>query len=222
MSNWIEPPPPQPRRTGCLAKGCVILCCFILFLIVAAAVGLYFGLKNHSALLHTATWMSKTHLVAAEPSPVPQFQTTEENIAAAQRKWDNFEATAENGEPAYIELTADDLNNLIAGNRHVRGKAFVTIRGNRLQLQVSLPLSALLARSGYYLNGDIVVQTNGAQSLRQARLNSIVVNGQPVPSEALDWKYKAQPLRKHLQQYTAGYGTIEIRDGKLIISKSTG
>ena len=60
-------------------------------------------------------------------------------MAAAERKWKDFKNTRD--QPAHIELTADDLNNLIAENRHARGKAFVAIEGNRLRIQTSVPLN---------------------------------------------------------------------------------
>ena len=108
---------------GCVGKGCLILACFIVFLIIAGAIGLYFGTQTYSALLHGLSWANKTHVLAQEPSPVPQFETTDENVAAAERKWKDFKDAR--GQPAHVELTADDLNNLIAENRHARGKAFV-------------------------------------------------------------------------------------------------
>src|SRR5438552_18191001 len=113
MNTWIECPPPRENRgMGCVGKGCLILACFIVFLISAGAIGLYFGMRTHSAVLRTVLWAKKTHVLAQEPSPVPQFETTEESIDVAKRKWDDFENTRDPS--AHIELSADDLNNLIA------------------------------------------------------------------------------------------------------------
>jgi hypothetical protein len=164
MNTWIEGPSPREKRgMGCVGKGCLILACFIVFLIIAGAIGLYFGMRTHSAVLHSFYWAKKMHVLAQEPSPVPQFETTDENITAAERKWKDFENTRD--QPAYIELTADDLNNLIAKNRHARGKAFVAIEGNRLRIQTSVPLGEYVGRGRYYLNGDIVIVSDGPQSL---------------------------------------------------------
>ena len=236
MTGWIEPPPPQRRGTGCVGKGCLILCCLLLFLMVAGAVGIYLGMKKHSAVVHAAVWARKTHLLADEPAPVPQFETTQENIAVTKQKWSNFrnatpnDVAAEN--PAtpdvprdtragQVELTADDLNNLIAANRHIRGKAFVSIEGNRLHVQTSVPVGEYVGGAGYYLNGDIVVESNGARSLDSSPLGGITINGQSVPSDALDWKYGGRSLRDYLSAYTSknDLGPIEIRDGKVIINR---
>ena len=236
MTGWIEPPPPQRRGTGCVGKGCLILCCLLLFLMVAGAVGIYLGMKKHSAVVHAAVWARKTHLLADEPAPVPQFETTQENIAVTKQKWSNFrnatpnDVAAEN--PAtpdvprdtragQVELTADDLNNLIAANRHIRGKAFVSIEGNRLHVQTSVPVGEYVGGAGYYLNGNIVVESNGARSLDSSPLGGITINGQSVPSDALDWKYGGRSLRDYLSAYTSknDLGPIEIRDGKVIINR---
>ncbi len=223
MNTWIEgPPPPQKSGMGCLGKGCLILACFIVFLIIAGAIGLYFGMRTHSAVLHSFNWARKAHVLAQEPSPVPQFETLDENMKAAERKWNDFKSAASKNQPAHIELSADDLNNLIANNRHARGKAFVSIEGNRLRIQTSVPLGEYVGRGRYYLNGDIVVESNGPQSLEHPRLSSITVNNEPAPPDVLDWKYRSRPLRDYLNEYktTNDVGSIEIREGKVIIDKN--
>src|SRR6478672_6714431 len=201
MNTWIEGPSPRERRgMGCVGKGCLILSCFIVFLIIAGAIGLYFGTQTYSALLHGLSWANKTHVLAQEPSPVPQFETTDENVAAAERKWKDFE------------------------NGRARGKAFVAIEGNRLRIQTSVPLGEFVGHGRYYLNGDIVVESNGPESLQNPRLSSITINNEPVPPDVLDWKYHARPLRDYLHEYrtTYGSGSFEIRDGKLIIDRRGG
>ena len=222
MNTWLEGPPPDERKEmGCLGKGCLILTCFIIFLIIASAIGLYFGYKTHSAVLRSVIWAKRAHVLSQEPSPVPQFETTEENINIAKQKWEDFKKTARDqsarDQPAYVELTADDINNLIANNRHARGKAFVTIEGNRLRIQTSAPLSDYGERGRYYLNGNIVIQSNGPQTLENL-LSGITINQEPIPADALDWKFRSRPLRD-LSEYRTTYSdvTIEIRDSKVII-----
>jgi len=89
---------------------------------------------------------------------------------------------------------------------------------NRLRLQTSVPLGEFLGRSGYF-NGDIMIQLNGAQSLENPQLNRIVVNSEPVPRDLLNWKYRSRRLRDYIAEYQNTYdiGTIEIRNGKLIL-----
>jgi hypothetical protein len=221
MNGFIEPPPQQRGGMGCFGKGCLILSVFILFLMVACAIGLYFGLKKNSALLYGIYWAEKTHMLATEPSPVPLFETTEENIEASERKWRDFERASHEGQPERVELTGDDLNNLIARNDHLRGKAFASIEGNRLHVQASLPVGEYLGRNGYYVNGDIVIQTNGPSSIDHPPLTSITVNGEAMPSDLPEWKFRSHPLRNYAAKYKGNANTFEVRDGRIILSRVT-
>ncbi len=104
-----------------------------------------------------------------------------------------------------------------------RGKVFVSIDGNQLRLQASVPFGEILGRPGYYFNGDITIEFKGAESLDNPQLNRIVVNGEQVPSDLLNWKYRSRRLREYLADYRNSYdiGTIEVRDGKLILQSRT-
>ena len=85
----------------------------------------------------------------------------------------------------------------------------------------SVPLGEYVRGGRYYLNGDIVIQSDGPQTLENPRLSSITINNEPIPADVLDWKYRSRPLREYLGQYRKTYGedTIEIRDGKVIIDR---
>jgi hypothetical protein len=205
---------------GCLGKGCLILSIFILFLIVAGAIGIYFGFKKNSAVLRGFYWAQSTKMLATEASPVPQFETTEENIAASERKWNDFERASHAGQPAHLELTAEDLNNLIAKNPHLRGRVFVAIENNRMRVQASVPLKEYLKREGYYLNGDLVIQTDGPSSLDHPPLSRITINGRALPPDLLDWKLRSRSLSDYARRHKNQLNTFEIRDGKVILDKS--
>jgi hypothetical protein len=220
VNSHLEPPPVQPRGMGCLGKGCLILSIFVLFLIVAGAVGVYFGLKKNSAILRGLYWAQSANILASEPSLVTQFETTEENIEASERKWEDFERASRAGQPAHVELTANDLNNFVARNPHLRGKAFVTVENNRVQVQASLPLKEFLKREGYYLNGDIIIQTDGPASLDQPPLSRITINGHALPSDLPNWKFRSRALGDYAQREKKRVNTFEIRDGKVILDKS--
>ncbi len=218
MNGWVEAPPPR-RGLGCFARGCLILLAFAAVLAIACFGGLYWGLQRHSALVHGIYWLAKTHSIAEAPAPVPEFTASDEQIQAVQERWQDFEQKKRAGQPAEIELTADDINTLIAANRDARWKAFVSMEENRLRIQTSVPLGEFFGPSRYYFNGDMTVQSNGAQSLEHPQLNRIVVNNEPVPKDLLDWKYHSRQLREYLADYRDSYdvSTVEIRDGKLIL-----
>ena len=114
-----------------------------------------------------------------------QVDSSDEQIQALQERREDFEQKIRAGQPAEIELTADDINCLIAMRRAARWKAFVSMEENRLRLQMSVPLGEFFGWSRYYFNGDITIQTNGAVSLEprklSGQLNTVLVNNEPVP-----------------------------------------
>ena len=155
--------------------------------------------------------------------PVPQFTVSDAQIQSVHERCEDFEQKARAGQPAQLELTPDDINTLITTNQATRGKVFVSIEGDRLRCQASVPLGELMGRSGYYFNGDITVELKSVESLENPQLNRITVNGEPVPGDLLNWKYRSKRLRDYLADYRndSGVGTIEIRDGRLILKSHT-
>lgn len=216
MNGWVDAPRPR-RGMGCFARGCLILVAFGIVLALACFGGLYWGLQRHSAIVHAIYWLGKTHSVAEAPAPVPEFLASDEEIL--QERWEDFEQEIRAGQPAKIELTADDINTWIAMHRAARWKTFVSMEENRLRLQTSVPLGEFFGWSRYYFNGDITIQLNGVESLEHPQLDQIVVNNEPVPKDLLDWKYRSKRLRNYLADYRNSYDirTIEIRDGKMIL-----
>jgi len=224
MNTWVEAPPRQ-KGLGCFARGCLILLVFAIVLAIACFAGMYWGFQRHSAIVHGVYWLAKTHSIAAEriPVPVTEFTAWDTQIQNVRERWQDFEQNARAGQAAEIEVTADDMNALIAASQDARGKVFVSIDGNQLRFQASVPLGEVLGRPGYYFNEDITVEFKGAESLDNPQLNRIVVNGEQVPSDLLNWKYRSRRLHEYLADYRNEYdiGTIEVRDGKLILRSRT-
>ena len=222
MNTWVEAPPRQ-KGLGCFGRGCLILLVFAIVLAIACFAGMYWGLHRHSALFYGSYWLAKTRSLAQEPTPVPEFSASDQQIQSVQERWQDFEQKARAGQPAEIELTGDDINSFIATNRDTRGKVFLSIEGNQLRFQASVPLGEVFGRPGYYFNGDIIVEFKGAESLDNLQLNRIVVNGEQAPSDFLNWKYRSRRLHEYLGDYRNEYniGTIEVRDGKLVLRSRT-
>jgi hypothetical protein len=180
-------------------------------------------LHRHSAIFHGLYWLTKAQAIGQTPTPVPGFTASDTQIQSVHERCEDFEQKARAGQAAELELTADDINTLIATNQEMRGKVFVSIDGDRLRCQASIPLGEFIGRSGYYFNGDIAVELKNAESLEDPQLNRISVNGEVVPPDLLNWKYRSKRLRDYLAGYRngTGVGTIEIRDGKLILKSRT-
>jgi hypothetical protein len=222
MNTWVEAPP-RRKGMGCFARGCLILLVFAIVLAIACFAGMYWGLHRHSALFYGSYWLAKTRSIAETSAPVPEFSASDQQIQRVRERWQDFEQKTRAGQPAEIELSADDLNALIATNDEVRGKLFASIDRNQLRLQASLPIGGILGRPGYYFNGDVIIELKGAESLDSPRFNRVTINGQQVPIDFLDWKYRSRQLREYLAEQRNAYdvGRVEIRDGKVILRSQT-
>src|SRR5690349_22541266 len=139
MNTWVEAPPRQ-KGLGCFARGCLILLVFAIVLAIACVAGVYWGFQRYSAVARGIYWLAKTHSIAETPAPVPEFTGSDTQIQSVRERWQDFEQKTRAGQAAEIELTADDVNALIAANRNARSKVFVSIEGNQLRIQVSTPL----------------------------------------------------------------------------------
>ena len=168
MATVVEQPPqPKPGLGCCLGKGCLILACLCIFLILALVCGAYFGLQTFTS---------------TEPRQLPQVETSEEKQQEVLQRWDNFEnavqeyransgtagvnpqpqATTVPNEPAAkprIELTAGDINQIISANRHSRGRAFVSIADGVGHVSVSIPTPRKARIGERYLNADFEVRS---------------------------------------------------------------
>jgi hypothetical protein len=223
MDTWVEAPPPR-KGLGCFARGCLILLGFAIALAIACIAGVFWGLHRNSALFYASYWLAKTRSIAAAPVAVPELSASNEQIQTTRERWLDFEQKARAGQSAEIELTADEINSLIASNPKLRGKIFVSIIGDQLRLQSSVALGEFVGRPGYYFNGDITIELGGAQSLENLRLSRITVNGEQLPIDILNWKYRSRRLRDHLADYASAtnINTVEVRDGRIILRSAAG
>jgi hypothetical protein len=218
MNTWVEAPP-RRKGLGCFARGCLILLVFAIVLAIACFAGMSWGLHRHSALFYGSYWLAKTGSLAQAPTPLPEFASSDRQIHTVRERWQDFEQKTRAGQPAEIELSADDINGLIAASEDIHGKVFASIEGNHLRLQTSVPIGGFFGRPGYYFNGDVTIELNGAQSLENPQFSRVTVNGEQVPTDFLNWKYRSRQLRDYLLDQRDAYdiGTIEIRDGKVIL-----
>ena len=221
MNTWVEAPP--RKGLGCFGRGCLILLVFLIVLAIACFAGVYWGLHRHSALFYGNYWLAKTRSLTEARTSVPEFSASDQQIQLVRERWQDFEQKARAGQPAEIELSADDINVLIATSDDVRGKVFASIDGNLIRFQASLPIGGVLGRPGYYFNGDVIIELKGSQSLDGPRLSRITINGDQVPTDFLNWKYRFRKLQEYLAEQADAYEieTIEIRDGKVILRSRT-
>lgn len=209
-ASWIEPPPRQ-RGLGCFAKGCLILVVFFILLGLAFVAGTYYAAKS-----------LRTEYFSAHHERLPISEATVEEEEAVRARWDEFEKTAHAHESARIELSADDLNALIASEPKLRGSAFVTIDDSTAHLQISYPLGEGRWLRGRYINAQCSVQSAPSGKPEDARVTGIVVNGRPVGEEFLNWQYGSWSFKRYMTDWTGrtNLKTFEISDGKVILETS--
>jgi hypothetical protein len=213
MTTWIEPPPPQRKGLGCFAKGCLILIGFVILLGVAFAAGTYFAVR----------FLRSEYFPPAQIE-LPASTATAQEQQAVRARWNAFEAAARAHQPARIELTADDLNALIASEPKLRGKAQVSIDRNAGHLRVSVPLDALRWLRGHYVNAECTVESAPDGNPADARVRSILVNGRPMGEELVGWQWRSWSLRRYMSDWSSerNLDRFEITDGKVILETKGG
>src|SRR5213596_2586312 len=130
MNTWVEAQPPR-KGLGCFGRGCLIVLVFAIVLAIACFAGMYWGLHRHSALFYGSYWLAKTRSIGEAPTPVPEFSASDQQIQSVRERWQDFEQKTRAGQTAEIELSADDINGLIATTEDLRGKMFASIESNQ-------------------------------------------------------------------------------------------
>jgi hypothetical protein len=231
MNARVEPPP--KRGMGCLAKGCLILIVLAILLVVVGIGGTYWSLRHvylsdKPAPIPETTAPPETS--AATPGETSVSTPSEKSVEVRERL-DTMKQAARAHERTGVELTAADINALIAANRKSRGTASVGIDGNVAQAQFSIPLQRLdvpfrnaLGLGDRYLNATVTIVAPPGTNASSVQLSEVTLNGHTISTGLLDWQLPGagKSLRTYLIKYANQYGVTdgEIRDGKVILHTS--
>jgi hypothetical protein len=163
-------------------------------------------------------------VTSTEPRPIPQVETSEAEQQAVQTRWQEFEMASNNSQPQVapqtsetgaaptpvprnrIELTAGDINQLIAANRKARGKAFVYIENNVLGAQISVPLDKAGFR-GRFINGQLQIKPAPDGDPRNAEITEVSAGG--VSDKVLNTLLGFRSLRSYADQYASDWGVTK-------------
>ena len=224
----------QPKRgMGCFGKGCLILIVLAILLVVVGVGGTYWGLRHvylsdKPAPIPETT--APTETSAARPGET-SVATPSEKSAEVRERLDTMKKAARSHEATEVELTAADINALIAANRKSRGTASVGINDTVLQAQFSIPLERLDVpfRSAFglndrYLNATVTIVAPPGTNANSVQLSEVTLNSHGIPAGLLDWGLPGvgRSLRSYVIKYASQYGVTggEIRDGKVILHTS--
>jgi hypothetical protein len=231
MNVRVEPPP--KRGMGCFGKGCLILVVIVIVVIVVGVGGTFWTvhhvyLSDKPAPIPEATAPTET----SAPTPgEPSAPAPVQRSAEVRERLDTMKKAARAHERTGVELTAADINALIAANRKSRGTASVGIDGGVAQAQFSIPLERLdvpfrnaFGLGDRYLNGTVTIVGPPGTNASTVQLSEVKINGHSVPANVLDWGLPGvgRSLRSYVIKYANQYGVTggEIRDGKVILYTS--
>jgi hypothetical protein len=221
----------QPKRgMGCFGKGCLILIILGILLVVVGIGGSFWAvrhvyLSDKPAPIPETTAPNETS--AATPGET-SAATPSEKSAEVRERLDTMKQAARAREATEVELTAADINTLIAANRKSRGTASLGIDGGVAQAQFSIPLERLdvpfrnaFGLGNRYLNATVTIVAPPGTNASNVQLSEVTLNGHSVPAGLLDLGIPVvgRSLRSYVIKYANQYGVTdgEIRDGKIIL-----
>lgn len=209
MNGWIEPPPRQ-KGMGCFGKGCLLLLVFIVLLVAAFFIGAYVG---------TSTKPRELPLAGGSDAETQEVTTRWEQFKELSRMpVQNLPVDGATPSPHTnrIELSADEINQLIAANRKSRGKASVSIENNIGHVQVSIPLDKVGFR-GRYLNGDFTIPPPADGNPRNLQVTQMSLGG--MPESVLKALFGSRSVGSYVDEFVRQYHVtkLTIENNKAII-----
>jgi len=139
-----------------------------------------------------------------------------------QQRWDDFETARKHHQPARVEFSAQEINQLISANHDLRGKAFVSVENNAFHFVLSVPLRKLGFR-GRHLNGEIAVQLPPDGDPRGLEIKKIALNGVDVSERVLDFISGGHSLRSYIDRYSSDDDVTKVQiSGDKVILESRG
>jgi hypothetical protein len=225
--------PTTTRGMGCFGKSCLILIVLAILFVVVGVGGTYWGLRHVYLSDKPAPipeTLAPTETSAATPGET-SVATPSEKSTEVRERLDTMKKGTRAHEQTEVELSAADINALIAANRKSRGTASVGIDDNVLQAQFSIPLERFdvpfrnaFGLGDRYLNATITITAPPGTNASSVQLSEVTLNGHTIPAGLLDLGLPGvgRSLRTYVIKYANQYGVTdgEIRDGKVILHTS--
>ena len=173
MPDPTTTPPPRKGR-GCLFYGCLTCVVLLLILAVLAVVAIRFVKNQVNAYTDS------------QPMKLPSVEMTDTEFQQLDQRVKAFGDAMEKGKPAEPLILAErDINALIvkaANLKELADKVYVSVNGNEVKGQVSIPLSRLgWLGKGRYLNGEATFNVSLENGVLMVTAREIKVKGKPLP-----------------------------------------
>jgi len=179
---------------SCLYIGCLSI--IIILLIILVIVGYYVNKIRNLAFEYTSPTAIKLQTV----------QWEENNKDDIEDKFDKFTDLIEKDMPAKINLTAKEINILLASNKDLeilKDKIVIAIDDNNISGEICIPITELPGwipfPNGRFLTGKAEFAISATNGGLVVNLDSLEVAGEELPKEVSDW-LKSENLAKKLYE----------------------
>lgn len=205
----------RPRR-GCLFYGCIGSVVLLLLVMGALLVGWHFVKRMVN------------HYTDTQPVALPTVQMPKGEVDRLNKRFEAFQAAVREQRPVEpLSLSADDVNVLIANGRQgsaVQGKIHVSLEGDQLRGQVSVPLQevGLSMFKGRYFNGSATFNVSFQNGVLGVSARTLSVKQQPLP-EVYMQKIRRENLAAAITNdpraaaVLHGLEDIRVSDGRLVL-----
>jgi len=208
------PGEPEKKGRGCFFYGCITLIILSVLALIAVGIIVYsaYSYLNRVAEQYTST----------APIELPTVNYTAEQHKELDDRWAAFQKALDDGEPAEIVLTGDDINALIAENPEVKGKVYITIKDDEASGQVSIPIDFIpIFGKGRFLNGKAGFDAKLEYGELDVRLKSLEVNGKTMPPDVAN-QFKQQNLFENvndpkMRAEIRKFESMQIKGDKVIL-----
>lgn len=225
MTSWIEPPPKR-KGMGCFGKGCLLIVLLLVLLAAAFFVGVYTGTKPVE-IPQVETSEDEQNAVRARWNEFEAASRNEPDLSppVSTPPPAPEEAPTPDAAPApvptppsanRIELTASDINQLIAGSRRARGKAFVSIDNNVARVRISVPLDKV-GFAGRSLNGEFAVSPPADRSPRNLQVSQVSMSG--LPDGMVESLLGSRSVQSYVDEFASEHGitSYTIENNKVVL-----
>lgn len=204
------------HRRGWLHYGCIGGLVLLLVIVIGGLLGLYYARKMFN------------DFTDAQPMPLPQVQMSRAEIDQVEQRLEAFRQALRTGKPTVpLTLSADEINALVANNpdfNALKDKFYVTISGNQLNGQLSMPMESagLSIFRGRYFNGTGTFSVSLHNGRMRLSALSLIVKGKPVLEVYMD-EIRKHNLAESINRQPRAAAALErlqdirVKDGKLII-----
>jgi len=159
-----------------------------------------------------------------EPVSLPVAEPVGEQTDQIKQAIQAYQSAGDSDQSGTLELTAEEINALIADIPELAGRAYVDIVDDQLMAQGSVSLDMVPGFSGRYLNGNFSLSLNVENSQVLGSITDLDLENQEIPEQfKQDFLSEFQNLDvleqlgnpQGLEQLLQGVDRIEIEDGTL-------